>query len=114
MKINQFLAVSAVALSPLAAHAQPAEVWKYHQQLGGGDLYLEFCFAGYWPCVDHKAIAFGQVCDSYLAESVGMGESGDYEGIVPPGFSYVGFRCGEGARFHPKTDKVSGGGNWMD
>ena len=97
-----------------AALAQPAEVWQYHERLGGGALYLQFCLAGTYPCVEKKAIAYGQVCDSGLAELIGTGKSGGYEGIVPPAFSYTGFRCSKDGKLHPKTDNVSGGGNWMN
>lgn len=111
MKFKALLLAMAL---PTAAMAQPAEVWQFHEKMGGGDLYLQFCLAGTYPCVERKAIAFGQVCDSSLAEIMGNRESGDIDGIVPPGFSYTGFRCGANAKFHPKTDKVFGGGNWMN
>lgn len=104
----------AIALFPTIAIAQPAEVLQYHERLGGGELYIQFCFAGTYPCVERKAIAFGQVCDSNLASEIGTGHSGEYEGTVLPGFTYTGFRCGISAEFHPKTDHVWGGGNWMN
>jgi hypothetical protein len=112
--MRKILLLAALLGGPTAVVAQPPEVLAFHQSMGGGDLLLSFCLIGEHICVERRAVAFGQVCDSSLAKSIGSGESGDYVGIVPFGFSYAGFRCGEGHRWHPQTDKVFGGGNWMN
>jgi hypothetical protein len=113
MNKNSAAILGLLALAGVAL-AQPAEVLQYHERLGGGDLYIQFCFAGTYPCVERRAIAWGQVCDSTLANEIGSGSSGQYEGTVPPGFTYTAFRCGKDHKLHPKTERVFGGGNWMN
>jgi hypothetical protein len=78
------------------AAAQPAEVLAMRNLPGGGDLFIGYCLAGEHLCVERKAFAYGQTCDSGLARDMGNGESGEVDGWVPPLFHYAGFRCGEG------------------
>lgn len=77
-----------------------------------GPLWLDFCLIGDHICVERKALVWGQVCDSKVAKITS--ENGEtYEGLpVLPGFHYAGWHCR--GRFHDKSERVFGGGNWGD
>ena len=89
------LAAVAVYLTP-AAQAQPTDFIQQYQDLpNAGTLFLKFCIIGSSLfCTERRAVAYGQVCDPWLAHDMGTGTSGDVQGGLPPWpMHYAGWRC---------------------
>lgn len=88
--------MAAAAWPAVPARTQPAEFTRYYQGLpGSGTLFLKFCAIGasVW-CEERRAIAYGQVCDPWLAHGMGTGKSGTVQGGIPGWpMRYAGWRC---------------------
>jgi len=50
--------------------------------------YETYCLAGIWPCVEVFIPEYGQTCHAPV-----KGGSPYYDGFIPPGFTYVRWRC---------------------
>lgn len=80
------------------ANAQPSRLSPYfHDRPHGEILFLKFCAFGFVKskiCTERRAIAYGQVCNPWLARSMGTGASGNVEKGIPGWpMRYAGWRC---------------------
>ena len=79
----------------------------------GKPLLIGYCAVGSHLCLERTALAWGDVCGSPPADSIGDGESGDVVGGRPWPLRYAGWRCGVDGGWHDRSERVPAW-NWAD